>query len=190
MLDIRANRYLPGATAFAGTIVGASALALMLRRRPTSTGQNPPTPTPAEPSADDLDREQIEQLHRATLSASESCFELKKICATVLVPTGTLIVAITDKKLDTAVFVAGLSVITAFWLADAVGYYYQRKLRLAMDTIWTRRAARCSEPYSHVPSTAPVGILRAAFNASMLYYLILAVLVSIAFALFGAGIIG
>jgi hypothetical protein len=140
-------------------------------------------------TADDLDREQLEQLHAATLKASDSCFELKKLCATVLVPTGTLVVVFTDKRLNVAVFVAGLLVITAFWLADAVGYFYQRKLRVVMTMIWLRRAARCPGGYDYVPEPRKVGPTRAAFNASMTYYLILAVLVGAAFLLFELGVI-
>jgi hypothetical protein len=60
-------------------------------------------------SADELDREQIEQLHAATLKASDSCFELKKLCATVLVPTATVVAVFTDKRLNEAVFIAGLA---------------------------------------------------------------------------------
>jgi hypothetical protein len=141
-------------------------------------------------SADELDREQIEQLHAATLKASDSCFELKKLCATVLVPTATVVAVFTDKRLNEAVFIAGLLVIVAFWLADAVGYFYQRKLRVAMTAIWARRAARCSERYDHVPAPAQVGPVRAAFNSSMIYYLILATLVGMAFAFFKMGFIG
>ena len=54
-------------------------------------------------TADDLDREQLDQLHTATVKASDSCFELKKPCATVLVPTVTLVAVFTDKRLNQAV---------------------------------------------------------------------------------------
>ncbi|MFI9504612.1 hypothetical protein [Nocardia sp. NPDC052566] len=184
------DRYAAVACVAIGAISGAGVSMLIRARRSNrSTDENDLSPAQADPSADDLDREQIEQLHRATLSASDSCFELKKLCATVLVPTGTLIVLLNDKKLDASVFVAGLLVIAAFWLADAVGYYYQRKLRVAMNSIWVRRAARCPETYNNIPSVCPVGPLRAAFNSSMLYYLILALLVVLAFSLFEAGLI-
>jgi hypothetical protein len=141
-------------------------------------------------SADDLDREQIEQLHAATLKASDSCFELKKLCATVLVPIATLVSVFTDKRLNDAVFLAAMLVVAAFWLADAVGYFYQRKLRAAMTAIWVRRAARCPEGYDHVPAPAKVGPLAAAFNTSMIYYLILAALLGGAFLFFKLGIFG
>jgi hypothetical protein len=140
-------------------------------------------------TADDLDREQLEQLHAATLNASDSCFELKKLCATVLVPAGTLVALFTGKRLDVSVFVAGLLVITAFWLADAVGYYYQRSLRNFMVPIWQRRAERIPGGYDNVPKRKKIDPARAMFNWSMTYYLILALVVGLAFALFETRVI-
>ena len=141
-------------------------------------------------TADDLDREQLEQLHAATLNVMNSCYELKKLCATVLVPAGTLVALFTGKRLDVAIFVAGLLVITGFWLADAVGYFYQRSLRAAMATIWQRRADRCPGGYNYAPASSKVGPTRAAFNSSMTFYLVLALLVGFAFLLFEMGAIG
>jgi hypothetical protein len=140
-------------------------------------------------TADDLDRELLEQLHAATLKASDSCFELKKLCATVLVPAGTLVAVFTNRTLDASVFVAGIAIVVAFWLADTVSYYYQRKLRAMMTPIWARRASRCVPRYTHIPSPAAASAIRAAFNASMTYYLILGILVTLGLLLFEAGVI-
>jgi hypothetical protein len=169
---------------------------MLLQRIHNAGGNNMPGRTGARPdatknvTADDLDREQLEQLHAATLKASDSCFELKKLCATVLVPTGTLVAVFTNKKLNLAVFIAGLLVITAFWLADAVGYFYQRKLRVAMTQIWLRRAANCPGGYNYVPTPSKVGPIRAAFNTSMIYYSILGALIGLALLLFEIKAIG
>ena len=141
------------------------------------------------PSHDDLDREQLAQLHNATLKAAESCFEFKKLCATVLVPLAALLSIFTDKRLDSAVFLAPTLVIIAFWMADSVSYFYQRKLRALMSVIWARRASRCDEPYPYVPKDDGVTPLHALFNLSMLYYLALLALVAIAFLLFTVGVI-
>jgi hypothetical protein len=65
-------------------------------------------------TADDLDRVQLDQLHVATLKASDSCFELKKLCATILVPTISLVAVFTDKRLNLAVFVAGVLLVGGF----------------------------------------------------------------------------
>ncbi|MFF7890386.1 hypothetical protein ACFZDI_00355 [Streptomyces sp. NPDC007907] len=127
------------------------------------------------PTADDLDKDQLDQLHAATVKASEACLELKKLCALILVPVGTIIASFGDKKPGAPLFVAGLLVIIGFWVADSFSYYYQRKLRGAMIPIWQRRANRCS-PYPHVPTSGAVTPWRSAFNASMAYYLILALL--------------
>lgn len=103
-------------------------------------------------------------MHAATLKASDSCFELKRLCATVLVPIATLVSVFTDKRLNDAVFMSAVLVIVAFWLADAVGYFHQRKLREAMTAVWVRRAARCPERYDHVPVPEKVGPIAAAFK--------------------------
>jgi len=140
-------------------------------------------------TADNLDRELLEQLHAATLKVSDSCFELKKLCATILVPAGTLVAVFTNRRLDSSVFVAGLAVIVAFWLADSVSYYYQRKLRAMMTPVWERRASRCVPLYTHFPKPASTRPLGAAFNASMIYYLILGLLVLLGLLLFETGVI-
>lgn len=141
-------------------------------------------------TADELDKEQLTQLHNATLKVSDTCFELKKLCATVLVPTATLLALFTDKTLDSSVFIAAILVIVAFWLADSTGYYYQRKLRNAMTPLWQRRADRCAVAYAFVPQPKPVNAWRSAFNLSMSFYLILGILVGLGFALYGMDLIG
>jgi hypothetical protein len=153
------------------------------------TSNHPTTNNLSSVDADDLDKEQLEQLHAATLKASDSCFELKKLCATVLIPTATLVTVLNGKSLDASVFIAGLLVILTFWLADSVGYYYQRKLRAAMNPIWTRRAQRCTEPWPFGETTS-VGPIRAAFNSSMYFYLLLAGLIFVGLALLTFDVIG
>ncbi|MEU5277743.1 hypothetical protein AB0G87_15145 [Streptomyces asoensis] len=133
------------------------------------------------PTADDLDKDQLDQLHAATLKASEACLELKKLCALTLVPVGTIITSFGDKRPGPSLFLAGILVIIAFWVADSFSYYYQRKLRVAMTEIWRRRAGRCTHPAPGasesdppvIPTPSAVTAWRAAFNASMAYYAIL-----------------
>jgi hypothetical protein len=137
---------------------------------------------------DALDSVRIDQLHAATLKASDSCFEMKKLCATLLVATGTLVSVFNNKTLSAGVFIAGLAVIASFWLADSVGYYYQRRLRALMDGLILRRGERCEPTYTFKAATG-VGWLRAAFNGSMVFYLILAALVSAGWLLWGIGLI-
>jgi hypothetical protein len=145
-------------------------------------------PDAVKPLADDLDKELLEQLHAATLQASDSCFEIKKLCATALIPTGALVALFSDRRVGPAVFVSGLLVITFFWLADAVGYYYQRKLRATMGDVWLRRSQRCSEAWDS-PKTTKTSPLRAAFNGSMYFYLLLAIPVVVGLILYAMGVI-
>lgn len=133
---------------------------------------------------DELDKDQLDQLHAATLKASESCLEIKKLCATILIPAGTLVSIFTDRRFNGAVLISGLLIILAFWLADSFGYYYQRKLRSMMVPIWERRAARCAGGYQYVPNDRKVGAIRAAFNVSMLYYLALTAVLAVGFLLY------
>ncbi|MFI9810934.1 hypothetical protein [Saccharothrix variisporea] len=140
------------------------------------------------PTEDELDKEQLDQLHAATLKASETCFELKKLCATVLVPAATLVALLSDRTLNPAVFGAGVVVVAAFWAADSVAYFYQRKLRNAMAVIWQRRARRVPG-YGHVPGVVPITAARAVFNSSMVYYFVLLGLVALLFVLYAAGAI-
>ncbi|WP_285750371.1 hypothetical protein [Lentzea sp. NBRC 105346] len=140
------------------------------------------------PTEDELDKDQLDQLHAATLKASDACFEMKKLCATVLVPTGTLVALLSDRILNAAVFVAAIAVVITFWMADSVAYYYQRRLRNVMDTIWSRRAQRCND-YPHVPAAKHIRPLRALFNGSMSYYFVLLLVLAVAFALYGMGVI-
>lgn len=160
-------------------VLGVSAWVVRELRKPTHPKARL-AEVPDGPSPDALDKEQLDQLHAATLKAADSCFELKKLCATVLVPAGVLVATFSDKKLNPAVFVTGFVIIFAFWVADAFSFYYQRRLRVLMKDIWIRRAARCAEGYRHIQEVAPVGWFRAAFNTSMIYYLLLALVVGVA----------
>ena len=141
-------------------------------------------------SADDLDLKQLDFLDGATSKASDSCFELKKLCATVLAPTVTVVTILTNKKLDLSVFVVGILVIVAFWLADSVGYYYQKKTRHKMDDVWARLADRCDDKgySSMVPAkTEEPTWSGAAFNVSMAYYALLVGFLFLGLLLFWAG---
>lgn len=142
----------------------------------------------AEPvvSADALDQLRIDQLHAATLKACDSCFEMKKMCGTLVVAAGTLVSVFTDKTLSRGVFVAGLAVVLTFWLADSVGYFYQRRLRSIMDGLIAARAKRCAAPYPFRPATA-VTAWKAAFNGSMVFYLLLALLIALAWGAWEVG---
>jgi hypothetical protein len=126
------------------------------------------------PTADELDKELLGQLHNATLKASDACFEIKKLCATVVIPTGTLVAFLSGGRLNPAVFVSALLVVFLFWIADANGYYYQRKLRAKMAAIWEDRGRRCKGGWRNKPDDRAVGPFWSAFNSSQWFYLLVA----------------
>lgn len=153
----------------------------------------------AAATADGLDKEQIDQLHAATLQVSGNCFELKKLCATVLIAAGTLIVTLSNRELDHALFVGGLVVVLLFWAADAQSYYIQAKLRARMKELQQIRIRRLGDlgGYAvdgvglpiHVQAARWRRIFEAFVNASMLYYFLIgAVLISVWVA-YGRGLI-
>ncbi|HTW16726.1 MAG TPA: hypothetical protein VMF51_16445 [Nocardioides sp.] len=150
-------------------------------------------------TADTLDKEQIDQLHAATLQVSSNCFELKKLCATVIVAAGTLIALLSNRELNQAIFVGGLVVVAVFWCADAQSYYIQVKLRARMKELLRDRVKRVPELSSYASDGVglPVEdqpahwhrVLHAFFNASMLYYFLVAFVVLTAWAAYASGLI-
>lgn len=85
---------------------------------------------------------------------------------------------------------AGFLVIAGFWVADGFSYYYQRKIRGEMIVILRRRARRCVPDVDDppvIPASGAVSVWRAAFNASMTYYLILGVLFALAAGAYAIG---
>jgi hypothetical protein len=145
-----------------------------------------PDTRPNTPTVDELDREFMEQLHAATLKASDLCYEMKKLCATVLAPVAAVVTVLNDRRPNILLFVVGLLVVVAFWMADTVGFFYQRRLRAQMSLVWKRRAARCDGDEEFVvPVVEEVTVIRAAFDASMIFYLIMSIVI-----VAGAGMYG
>ena len=149
---------------------------------------------------DKLDEAQIEQLHKAVTQFGANCFELKKLCVTVLFAATTLLATLTEKQLDTAFFVASFIAVLVFWLLDAQSYYYQEKLRARMKTLAERIGAR----HGLVEYTDGVGMplseerenrrvvlraVRALFNWSMFFYGLIAVLIAALLCLYLAGVV-
>jgi hypothetical protein len=142
----------------------------------------------------------IDQLHKAVLQFSANCFEVKKLCATVLLAALTLIVTFTNKQLDYAVFVGALLTIAFFWVLDAQSYYYQDKIRARMKDIAQELAQNAGDAVlvDGVGMPMPAGrenltqrkrLRIAFFNASMYYYLILVIIAVVLFVAFECGLI-
>lgn len=94
---------------------------------------------------DELDWKLLDQLYGVVSQISGFCFEIKKFCVTTEFVALTLLAKFTTDKLDHSLFVAGLLIPVCFWFLDAVGYYYQVKLRATMEAIRTRISDRNSQ---------------------------------------------
>lgn len=124
---------------------------------------------------DELDWVIVNQLHEATLQISKSCFEFKKICVGLIGVSLTLLVKLTDSKLDYSYFIIPLLICIGFWIADSSAYYFQRKTRIAMNRKLISIANRNSiDKYQAEQLT--VTKLSAAFNHSMSLYYILSII--------------
>ncbi len=95
---------------------------------------------------DDLDKQQIEQLHQVVLRLSANSFEIKKLCITVIVSAAVVFASFTDRQLGPFLFAAPAIIIAFFYMLDVQVYYYQMKIRLQMQQIHRAIAER------HFPS--------------------------------------
>ena len=135
-------------------------------------------PLDAERGIPELERMQIDQLHEVVLQLSKNCFEIKKLCLTVLVSALVIISGFTSRQLDLSVFLGAAAVVAFFYLLDAQSYYYQRKIRLRMRDLVSngRPGVVCIGMPVGQTSTAKRDVAwRALFNASMLFYVVLVV---------------
>jgi hypothetical protein len=150
---------------------------------------------------DELDKASIDQLHKAVLQISGNCFEIKRLCVTVLISAATLISVFTEKKLDLSLFTGSFMAIMFFWLLDAQNYYYQEKLRARMKELGEGLASR------HLPTLKVDGIgmplsdkreerstrervVSSLANYSMIFYLLLALVNSLLLVAYLSGLIG
>ena len=124
------------------------------------------------PCEDELDWKDVDQLHQATLQISKSCFEYKKLCISFLGVSTALIVKFTENSLNHTVFVLGLLICVGFWISDATGYYFQKKLRKQLDERMYSIANRNNySSYARPPNKAST--LKSLFNGSMVFYYVL-----------------
>jgi hypothetical protein len=130
---------------------------------------------------DQLDQESVTQLHDVVVELSKNCFGLKKLCATVLGASITLIAGFTLQRIDLAFFIGGAVVIAFFWIADAQSYYYQEKIRIHMKALQQAMMQRSGTnilvdgvgmPLSRDRENSPKlkRIVHSIFNASMTFY--------------------
>lgn len=135
---------------------------------------------------DELDWKLLDQLSGVVSQISSFCFETKKFCVTTLFVVLTLMVKFTSDRLDNSLFVAGLCIPLCFWFLDSTGYYYQVKLRGAMEQIRQRLASKDAQSLVTTSGTSIIAkdrvdvptyrrVLDSAINHSMWLYAVLVV---------------
>ena len=85
---------------------------------------------------DELNKLQIDQLHKATINISDNSLETKKLCVAVLSGVVTILAGINkDKNLSDwiqSVAILGVLISSLFYIVDSFLWYYQKKLRATM----------------------------------------------------------
>ncbi len=86
---------------------------------------------------DNLNKDHIEQYHKAVLSFSNQSFEIKKMCVTVEIGAFTLVSSLfkdnyTDTTFISLIKVLSLLIPVLFYIVDIYTYFYQDKLRKLM----------------------------------------------------------
>lgn len=122
-----------------------------------------------------LKLKEIDQLNLAILQFSKSTLTTKKVCASILIGVSGLILNITNNSLDTALFIGALITLSVFWIIDANSYYYQRKLRIRMNSIVHELSNPKSLIYGFgmpLKEDEKASWIKALFNWSQLFYLL------------------
>lgn len=132
---------------------------------------------------DDLDLNEIDQLHNAVLQMSKSCFEYKKICVGLLGAAIALIVKFSDEPLTNTLFVIAIAIVISFWLADSTAYYYQTATRKRMNNIRLEIAER-NEIDNYTVKNLKLSVVSSLFNGSMILYYSMVALILLGWAIF------
>lgn len=123
-----------------------------------------------------LKLKEIDQLHDTVAQFSKSTIETKKICATLVVAVSTIILKVTDNHLDPSLYITTLSVVFIFWLIDSNFYYYQRKVRIRLDSIVKElQPDRIITGFGMPISKQPRMIISSLFNYSQIFYLVIGI---------------
>lgn len=113
---------------------------------------------------------EVNQLHNATLQLSKQSFDIKKICVTVNVSVLSYMVSI---KHSFIMCVGVLFCITFFfYLVDVMTYFYQRRLRKAMNDKLDSIKSESGISVNSICNDRFCFLLKAFINAShFIYYL-------------------
>lgn len=154
---------------------------------------------PAEKSVDidsEIDWKIIDQLHNAVLNFSKNSMQAKKIMFTLM---GIFVAAMIEAPTVYSIekwFPVVLGMVALFWAFDAYTYYYQEKLRAAMDArfeaIKSRHPTGNNGDEFTLPEKRQKGcrIGRSLFNWSVLFYPVIIGVVIVCWFLIENGTIG
>ena len=144
----------------------------------------------------EIDWKIIDQLHNAVLNFSKNSMQAKKIMFTLL---GFFVAAmIQAPKIDSIVkwFPVVIGIVVLFWAFDAYTYYYQEKLRAAMDDRFEAIKSRYPSGNNGDEFTLPekrqkgCRVGRSLFNWSVLFYPAIIIIVIVCWILIENGKIG
>ncbi|WP_017299077.1 hypothetical protein [Nodosilinea nodulosa] len=132
-----------------------------------------------------LDRDSINQLHAALLQVSQTCYDIKKLCATIIGSVVAGVVGLAqvqpDVRVEYSFFLIGAAISSFFWFLDGQNYLLQRKIRLRMKELANNIAERSGFVNLVDGIGMPIArrskqdnlLLQSAFNHSMVFYYLL-----------------
>lgn len=125
-------------------------------------------------TADELDKIQIDQLHKATLNFSNNSLETKKLCVTLQIAAYTLLASIykegTLSNLVLSLELLGILIPILFYSVDVVLYFYQDRLRENMNMKINEIKKRNGLPVKPL-NQRKSRLLRSFINGSQILYL-------------------
>lgn len=143
----------------------------------------------------EIDWKIIDQLHNAVLNFSKNSMQAKKIMFTLL---GIFIAAMLQASSFCAIikwFPVVIGIIILFWAFDAYTYFYQEKLRAAMDVRFEAIKKRYAETGGSDEFTLPdkrqkgCRFWRSIFNGSVAFYPVIIVVIVVCWILIANGVI-
>lgn len=142
----------------------------------------------------EIDWKIIDQLHNAVLNFSRNSMQAKKIMFTLL---GFFVTAMIQAPNLWAVvrwFPMVIAIVLLFWAFDAYTYFYQEKLRAAMDVrfeaLRKRYPGNTADDYTLPKDRQKKGrFWRSVFNGSVLFYPVIVVAVTVCWVLIVKGVI-
>jgi len=132
-----------------------------------------------------LDQDSINQLHAAVLQVSQTCYDIKKLCATIVGSTVAGVIGLAQVQPDVRIgypfFLIGVVSSAFFWFLDGQNYLLQRKMRTRMKELADNIARRSGFMLLFDGVGMPIItrtkqtnlVMQSAFNSSMIFYYLL-----------------